>query len=107
MQEKIAPGAPGIKAKWTSSHKSGIGKALDANSNVAFTISHGILNEIYYPREDIACVKDMQFLIANGNDFFSEEKKHTDHVTKRIRPGIPFFTVVNTCKHKKYQLKKE
>ncbi len=58
MQQEYAPGAPGVTAKWTSGAKSGIGKAIDASSSVAFTISHGVLNEIYYPREDIACVRD-------------------------------------------------
>ena len=70
-----APGAPGIKPKWTSSSKSGIGKALNTPSQVAFTLSHGIVNEIYFPREDIACVRDMGLLVTNGTDFFSEEKR--------------------------------
>ena len=56
MQNNHAPGAPGVDAKWTSGAKSGIGKALDGSSAVAFTLSHGTLNEIYYPKEDIACV---------------------------------------------------
>ena len=51
-----APGAPGIAARWTSSAKSGVGTALTARSQVWFTLSHGILNEIYYPRIDHACM---------------------------------------------------
>ena len=42
------PGAPGMPARWTSSAKSGVGAALTARSRIWFTISHGILNEIYY-----------------------------------------------------------
>ncbi|WP_409529877.1 hypothetical protein, partial [Shinella sp.] len=45
-----APGAPGIDARWTSSAKSGVGTALTAASRTWFTISHGILNEVYHPR---------------------------------------------------------
>ena len=107
METKHAPGAPGIKAKWTSSSKSGIGKALDADSTVAFTISHGILNEIYFPREDIACIRDMEFLVTDGNDFFSEEKRDTKHIIKRMSTGVPAYQIINTCIHKKYQIKKE
>ncbi len=41
-----APGAPGIPARWTTSAKVGVGTAIDFNSRVWFTLSHGILNEI-------------------------------------------------------------
>lgn len=107
MYEHYAPGAPGIKAKWTSGDKDGIGKAIHGHSNVSFSISHGILDEIYYPREDVACVRDMQFLVTGENSFFSEEKRDTQHRTKYIKPGIPFYRVVNTCNKNKYQLKKQ
>ncbi len=53
-----APGSPGIWPRWTSSAKSGIGTALSDTSRVWFTISHGILNEVYYPRVDQACIRD-------------------------------------------------
>jgi glucoamylase len=75
-----APGAPGISARWTSSAKTGIGKSINPSSNVIFTLSHGILNEVYYPREDIACIRDMEILITDGENFFSEEKRNTHHL---------------------------
>src|ERR1700749_650505 len=100
MQHKHAPGAPGVRAKWTSGGKAGIGKAIDTNSDVAFTISHGILNEIYYPREDIACIRDMEFIITDGKSFFSEEKRDTQQSIKTIAPGIPCYQIINTCLHK-------
>ncbi len=102
-----APGAPGVKAKWTSGAKDGIGKALTSNSLVSFTISDGILNEVFFPREDTACIRDMQFVVTDGESFFSEEKLHTHHRIRTIKPGIPFYQVVNSCVHKKYLIKKE
>ena len=54
-----APGGPGIPPRWTSSAKIGVGTALSPTSRVWFTLSHGILNEIYYPRVDLACTRDM------------------------------------------------
>ena len=47
--ERFAPGWPGISPRWTSSAKSGVGTALNLHSRVWFTLSHGILNEVYYP----------------------------------------------------------
>ena len=106
-EKNYAPGAPGIKAKWTSSSKSGIGKALNTASQVAFSLSHGIINEVYFPREDIACTRDMGLLITDGKDFFSEEKRDTDHSIKMMKVGIPAYQVTNSCRDKKYQLVKE
>lgn len=55
----IPPGFRGISPPWTSSAKSGIGKSINFSSDVVFTLSHGILNEVYYPREDIACIREI------------------------------------------------
>ena len=62
----FAPGWPGIPARWTSSAKSGIGTAVSRDSRVWFTLSHGILNEVYYPRVDHACTRDLGFIVTDG-----------------------------------------
>ncbi len=107
QRTKNAPGATGTDPKWTSSSKSGIGKSLNAGSDVAFTISHGILNEVYYPKEDIACIRDMGLIVTDGKDFFSEEKRDTEHKIKMPKPGIPAYHITNTCMENKYQITKE
>ncbi|MEO6843942.1 MAG: glycoside hydrolase family 15 protein [Ginsengibacter sp.] len=103
----IAPGAPGVSPRWTSSAKSGVGKSFDDSSRVAFTLSHGILDEIYYPSVDTASIRDMEFIVTDGKDFFSEEKRDTDHSVKWVEEGIPAFKIVNTCKEKRYTIEKE
>lgn len=52
LSQLAAPNGPGSPARWTSSAKTGIGTALSSKSNVWFTLSYGIFNEIYYPRLD-------------------------------------------------------
>ena len=101
------PGAPGVDPRWTSSAKSGVGKSVNPSSNVIFTLSHGILNEVYFPREDLACIRDMEFIVTDGDSFFSEEKRDTDHEIKWIKEGVPAFHILNTCKQKKYSIEKE
>ncbi|MEO8137852.1 MAG: hypothetical protein ABI831_28230, partial [Betaproteobacteria bacterium] len=71
-----APGWPGSEPRWTSSAKTGVGTSLSAASRVWFTLSHGILNEIYYPRLDSPCTRDIGLIVTDGRDFFSEEKRH-------------------------------
>ncbi len=102
-----APGAPGIPPRWTSSAKSGVGTSLNAFSRVWFTISHGILNEIYYPRVDVACTRDMGLLVADGKDFFSEEKRHAQHEIHWLAEGVPAYHLVNTCQQGRYRIEKD
>lgn len=105
--ENSAPGAPGILPRWTSSAKSGVGTSLSVFSRVWFTISHGILNEIYYPRVDVACTRDMGLLVADGKDFFSEEKRHTQHEIHWLAEGVPAYHLVNTCEQGRYRIEKD
>jgi glucoamylase len=104
---RYAPGWPGIPARWTSSAKSGAGTALNQHSKVWFTLSHGILNEVYFPRVDQACTRDLGLMVTNGRDFFSEEKRHCTFENRPIEPGIPAFEVVNTDISGRYRIHKE
>ncbi len=102
----IAPGHPGILPRWTSSAKSGVGTSLSNQSRVWFTLSHGILNEVYYPRIDQACVRDMELLVSDGQDFFSEEKRHTHLDIQYLTEGVPAFQLTNTCIEGRYRIHK-
>ena len=101
-----APGGPGTSATWTSSAKSGVGTALTYSSRVWFTISHGIFNEIYYPRLDQACVRDMGLIVTEGDDFFSEEKRQTDSEVSYLEEGVLAYRLVNTCTRGRYRVEK-
>ena len=103
----MATGWPGIPARWTSSAKTGVGTALSDKSPVWFTLSHGIFNEIYYPRLDNACVRDMGLVVTDGADFFSEEKRDTRSAIHWLAKGVPAFQLVNTCREGRYRIEKE
>ena len=100
-------GAPGNPPRWTSSAKNGIGTALGSASRVWFTLSHGIFNEIYYPRIDQACIRDMGMIVTDGHDFFSEEKRHTNSTIEYLEASIPGYRIVNTCQNNTYRIEKE
>jgi len=103
----FAPGWPGIEPRWTSAAKSGIGTALNLNSRVWFTTSHGILNEVYYPRVDQACTRDLGLLVTDGISYFSEEKRHCKFENVPIEPGVPVFELTNTELQGRYRIEKE
>ena len=105
--ESFAHGWPGIPARWTSSAKTGIGTALNQASRVWFTLSHGIFDEIYYPREDRACIRDMGMIVTSGAEFFSEEKRHTQQQVETLAQGVPAYKLTNTCIEGKYRIEKE
>ena len=102
-----APGWPGIPPRWTSSAKTGVGTALNLHSQVWFTTSHGILDEIYFPRVDQACTRDQGLLITNGTDYFSEEKRHATSRIKQLSEGVPAYRLVNTALDGHYRVEKE
>ena len=102
-----APGWPGIQPRWTSSAKTGIGTALNLHSRVWFTLSHGILNEIYYPRVDQACTRDQGFLVTDGKSFFSEEKRNCIFENVPLEPGIPVYELRNVSSDGRYRIEKE
>jgi glucoamylase len=104
---KNAPGGPGIPARWTSSAKTGVGTSLSATSRVWFTLSHGILDEVYYPRVDQACTRDLGLIVTDGQDFFSEEKRHAEHEVAYLAEGVPAYQLVNTCHQGRYRIEKE
>jgi glucoamylase len=104
---RCAPGWPGIPPRWTSSAKTGIGTALNLHSRVWFTLSHGILNEIYFPRVDQACTRDFGFIVTDGRNFFSEEKRHCRFQNVAIEPGVPVYEMTNTCITGEYRITKE
>ncbi len=101
----VPPGSPGIPPRWTSSAKSAVGTALRAESRVWFTISHGILNEIYARRLDTACVRDFGFIVTAKN-YFSEEKRDTLQTVEMIEDGVPAFRLVNTSTDGRYRISK-
>lgn len=101
------PGAgPGVEPRWTSSAKTGVGTALDGRSHVWFTISHGIVDEVYYPRVDQANTRDLGLLVTAAHGFFSEEKRDTRSEVHLIAPGVPGFRLVNRCVHGRYEIEK-
>jgi glucoamylase len=106
MSEPVPPGKPGIPPTWTSSAKTGVGTSATARSRVWFTISHGILNEIYFPFVDQPNTRDFGLLVSNGRDFFSEEKRDTTHDIVPLADGVPGYKLTNTCNQGRYRIYK-
>lgn len=103
----LAPGAPGIAPRWTSSAKDGLGTAYHTSSRLWFTLSHGIVNEVYYPHVDQPNTRDLQFLITDGETFCHEEKRDLDHGTENPESGTLLYRLTNSERSGRYRLIKE
>ena len=106
MSESFAPGWPGSPGRWTSAAKSGVGTALEG-SPIWFTLSHGILNEIYAPRIDEAATRDVGFLVAGPGGFISEIKRHARHATRCPQAGVPYYETRSECLQGRFALQCE
>lgn len=106
MNQVTPPGHPGIPPRWTSSAKSGVGTSINEQSRVWFTVSHGIIDEVYYPRIDQVNTRDMGFLVTDRAKFFSEEKRQSAHDITALAPGVPGYRLANTCTQGRYRITK-
>jgi glucoamylase len=102
-----APGAPGLGPRWTSSEKDAVGTSYATSSRVWFTISHGILNEIYYPTIDRPQVRDLGFLITDGETFFHEVKRDLENTFEYIDQESLAVRVTSRDPEGRYTLVKE
>ena len=96
-----APGAPGISPTWSSSAKDMVGCALGP-SRVWFTVGFGIVNEVYYPRIDIPQIRDLGFIVADGQGFWAEVKRLYHYELRLVAPGVPAVSIVHH--HERFEL---
>jgi glucoamylase len=106
-QQGNAFGAPGLQPRWTSSAKDAVGTAYAASSRAWYTISHGILNEIYYPTIDRPQIRDMEFLITDGESFFHEEKRDLENGFEYIDSDALGVRITGRDREGRYTLTKE
>nr|MDA8251176.1 glycoside hydrolase family 15 protein [Rhodospirillales bacterium] len=97
-----APGHPGISPTWTSSAKDAVGCPLGP-PRLWFTLGHGIVNEIYYPRIDIPQIRDLGFVVADGRGFWAEVKRIAHYDIRFLAAGVPAFEI--THRHDRYELR--
>ena len=102
-----APGAPGIEPHWTSSAKDGVGTAYSTSSHLWFTLSHGIVNEVYYPHVDKPNTRDLEYLITDGATFCHEEKRDLDHLIEYPEKGALLYRLTNSDRGGRYRIVKE
>lgn len=97
-------GAPGMEPRWTSSSKEGIGTAYHTASRIWFTLSHGVVNEIYFPCIDQPNTRDVQLLISDGETFVHEERKDLQTEMRYPEKNVLAYEIENKDKEGRYTI---
>jgi glucoamylase len=100
-------GWPGVEPRWTSARKDCVGMAYSASSRIWYTISHGILNEIYFPTIDRPQTRDMEFLLTDGETFVHEEKRDLERSFEYIESCSLAVRLTNSDPQGRYKIIKE
>src|SRR5438445_7821572 len=100
-------GPPAIGPRWTRSAKDAVGTAYAAASRVWFTMSRGVLNEVYYPTVDRPQIRDLQYLITDGRSFFHDERRHLECTSEYIDDRSLGVRVTSVDPEQRYRIEKE
>jgi glucoamylase len=111
----VAPGGPGGKADWLPANKSGFGTSHSTSSKVWFTLEGGRLSEVYYPRLDTPSVRNLDFMITDGQSFAARAQDASSSTTRLVGPdqgrrdnkGKPnslTYQIINTDTAKRWRL---
>ena len=100
-------GGPGVEPRWTSSRKDAVTTAYSTASRVWCTISHGTLNEIYYPYIDRPQTRDAELLFTDGATFFHEEKRDFEYSFRYLDEKTLAVGVTATAPGGRYSVTKE
>jgi glucoamylase len=103
----LAPGAPGLDARWPSAAKNGFGTANTLASKVWFTLNDGVMTEVYYPRLDVPNVQALQLVLVSVDgkrvETEAEDMEHRVEVADR---SALTFRQVNTARSGAYTITK-
>src|SRR5258708_40147330 len=77
----LAPGAPGADAHWLSAAKNGFGTSTTARSKIWFTLTGGMLSEVYYPTIDKPNVQSLQLIVVTPDGKIETESDDTTNAS--------------------------
>lgn len=105
--QTTAPDGPGIEPRWSRAAKDAVGTSRSAASHVWFTLSQGVVEEVYWPTIDRPQIRDLQFLVTDGETFFHDERRHMETSTEKIDPDALAVRVTNSDPGGRYRIVKE
>jgi glucoamylase len=101
-----APGGPGIPPRWTRGAKDAIGTAYSTASRLWYTLANGVITECYYPTIDSPQIRDMQYLVSDGETFFHDERRNMRTTMECLGTAALGVKITNTDPDGRYSIEK-
>jgi len=102
-----APGGPGIPPRWTRGAKDAVGTAYAVSSRVWYTLANGVITEVYYPTIDTPQIRDIQYLVSDGETFFHDERRNMRTQLSCLETEALGFEVTNRDAEGRYSIEKQ
>jgi glucoamylase len=107
MSANTAFGQPGLDPTWAHSDKDGVGTSASVGSRIWFTLWHGAISEVFYPTIDTPQIRDLQFLVSDGEHFLHQEAQDLRATTAHLADGVPAYRVSSEDPGGHYRIVKE
>src|SRR5882724_4436328 len=102
---EVAPGAPGNDAHWPGAAKVGFGTSNTVRSKVWFTLTDGVMTEVYYPRLDVPNTQCLQLIVCTKTGCLTEADD-TNHAVRVVNSRSLSFRQINTARTGAYTITK-
>jgi glucoamylase len=102
-----APGGPGIPPRWTRGSKDGVGTAYSTSSRLWYTLANGVITECYYQTIDSPQVRDLQYLVSDGETFFHDERRNMRSEIECLGSIGLGFKITNYDREGRYSIEKQ
>ena len=99
-------GHPGIAPRWTRGGKDAVGTAYTRASRVWYTCAAGVLTEAYFPTIDRPQIRDLQFLVTDGETFFHDERRDTNYEIDRTSQSSLGVNLITKDREERYRIVK-
>jgi Glucoamylase and related glycosyl hydrolases len=92
---QLAPGGPGIDAHWPDAAKDGFGTATSLRSKLWFTLTNGVMSEVYYPTLDTPNTQSLRFIFCTDQTCI-DEANDMKHALRVLDSRSLTFQQINT-----------
>src|ERR1700744_3243385 len=98
-----APRAPGAASYFDLARKACVGTAAGPGSKVWFTVSDGVLSDVYEPTVDNTNVSTLQYVVTDGSTFTDLQTRDMTYTVAADPTGMACTVTATSAKHG-YQL---
>jgi glucoamylase len=100
------PSHYGDDAHWLTAAKNGFGTSNTLSSKVWFTLTEGVLSEVFYPTVDVPNVQCLQLIVVTPDGKIETELEDTNHALAPVDGRSLSFTQINTARSGAYVISK-